>query len=81
MTTKAYILMETTVGKTESVVKSLRRMPGVIAADAVTGPYDVIAIIQGSDANSVGKLVLNDIHGTDGVEKTMSCIAVGPSEG
>ena len=38
MSTKAYILIETTVGKSRDVADALRSLQGVETVDAVTGP-------------------------------------------
>jgi DNA-binding Lrp family transcriptional regulator len=73
---RAYVLIETVGGKSKEVVDALRRVSGIAVADVVTGPYDVIAVAQGSDANSVGRLVLNEVRGIPGISKTMTCLAV-----
>jgi len=39
----AYVLIQTEVGKAADVTRSARTIEGVITADDVTGPYDVIA--------------------------------------
>ena len=43
MATRAYILIETSVGKTKDVLTQLRSHQGVLTADSVTGSYDVTA--------------------------------------
>jgi len=76
MAAKAYVLIGTAADKTPSVVQALRKMPGVVAADLVTGPYDVVAVIQGADANAVGKIILNEIRGLAGITSTLTCLAI-----
>lgn len=73
---RAYVLIETVGGKSKEVVDALRRVSGIAVADVVTGPYDVIAVAQGNDANSIGRLVLNEVRGIPGITKTMTCLAV-----
>ncbi len=73
---RAYVLIETVGGKSKDVVDALRGVSGIAAADVVTGPYDVIVVAQGADANSIGRLVLNQIRGIQGITKTMTCLAV-----
>ena len=46
MTVRAYVLIETHVGKTKEVVETIRGLEGVIRVDIVTGPYDAIATIE-----------------------------------
>ena len=76
MATKAYILIETAVGKTREVCKSLRDVDGMISVDVVTGPYDVIALLEAKDITSIGDLVTAKVH-LSGVVRTVTCISVG----
>ena len=74
---KAYVLIQAEMGSAEAVAGSLRDKPGVVAADVVTGPHDVIAIVQGVDADAVARVVINDIQTTKGVSHTTTYMAVG----
>ena len=76
MATKAYILIETTVGKSTDVSDVLTDLPDVVNVDAVTGPYDIIAIVSSQDLNSVGELVTNDIHTIPGIVRTVTCLSL-----
>src|SRR2546427_6148447 len=38
----AYVLIQTQVGKLGDVAHQATRIPGVVSADGVTGPYDVV---------------------------------------
>jgi len=44
--------------------------------DTITGPYDVIAMVEVSDLNAVGQLVNGEIHGINGVVRTMICVVL-----
>ena len=46
MPTRAFILIETQVGRANQVVQALRSLPGVKTADVVTGSFDVIVLIE-----------------------------------
>jgi len=76
MPDKAFVLIETAVGKNKEVVAALRQMEGVLSVDAVTGPYDVIAIVEGVNLNAVGDLVTGKIHPIAGISRTVTCLAV-----
>ena len=76
MATKAYILIETTVGKSTDVSEVLTDLPDVVNVDAVTGPYDIIAIVSSKDLNSVGELVTNDIHTIPEIVRTVTCLSL-----
>ena len=73
---KAFILIETTVGKTKGVVAALGKMKGITSVDTVTGPYDIIAIAEGETLNDIGDLVTAKIHPIDGISRTVTCLAI-----
>lgn len=72
---RTYVLLETAIGKTRSVVEALRQVPGVKSADVITGEYDAIAVIEG-EPYEIGTIVMKHIHATAGVERTMTCFVV-----
>ena len=76
MNAKAFVLMETAVGKTKSVVTSLKKMEGIKSVDTVTGPYDVIAIVEAGNLNDVGDVITGKIHTIDGISRTVTCLVV-----
>jgi DNA-binding Lrp family transcriptional regulator len=77
---KAYVLVETNAGKTKSVKKTLAKLkPGkcrIESLDAVTGPFDYIAVVQGPTLDDIGQLVTEGIGSIDGVTRTTTCLAV-----
>lgn len=75
--TKAFVLIETTVGKTKDVVSSLHSVKGVTSVDVVTGPYDVICVVEADDLSSVGDAVTGSVHTIGGIVRTVTCLAVG----
>ena len=77
MPTKAYILIETAVGESNSVVDALRLISGMHSLDPVTGPYDIIAVINAPDLTTVGDLVTAQIHVIDGIVRTITCLSMG----
>jgi len=76
MTAKAFVLMETAVGKTRDVEAALKQLKGVKSVDSVTGPYDIIAIIEGENLNDIGDLVTAKIHPIGGISRTVTCLAI-----
>ena len=77
MPTKAYILIETSVGKSREVAETLKALDGVLSVDAVTGPFDIIAVVNAPDLNAVGNLVTSQIHTINGLTRTTTCLSVG----
>ncbi len=75
--TKAFVLIETTVGKTKDVVSALHAVEGVTSVDVVTGPYDIICVVQADDLSSVGDTVTGSVHTIGGIVRTVTCLAVG----
>ena len=75
MAAKAFILIETAVGKTKEVAFSLKQLEGFKSVDRVTGPYDVIAVIEGESLTEIGDLVTSKIHTISGVSRTVTCLA------
>jgi DNA-binding Lrp family transcriptional regulator len=76
MAAKAFVLIETAVGKTKDVIALLQKIDGIRSVDAVTGPYDIIAVIEEDDLNAVGNLVTTRIHPIDGVNRTVTCLSI-----
>ena len=76
MILKAFILIETGMAKTKDVVSALGKVEGVKSADAVTGPYDIIATVEAKDLEGIGNLVTAKIHPTPGVARTITCPSV-----
>ncbi|MSQ40407.1 MAG: Lrp/AsnC family transcriptional regulator [Dehalococcoidia bacterium] len=76
MPTRAYVLVETAVGKTREVLQAVKKIQGIETVDAVTGPFDLIITVQASDLNAVGDLVTSRIHTIGGIVRTTTCLAV-----
>ncbi len=77
MAAKAFVLIETVVGRTKEVVLSIRQLEKVKSVDTVTGPYDIIAIVEAADLNEIGDLVTGKIHPINGISRTVTCLAIG----
>jgi DNA-binding Lrp family transcriptional regulator len=78
MVAKAFILIETMMGRNKEVVKSLSKMKikGIKSVDTVTGPYDAIAVLEAENLSEIGEIITNKIHAVDGISRTVTCLAV-----
>jgi len=76
MATRAFVLIETEGVKSKDVATLLSRQKGVESVDVVTGPYDIIAIVEGESLNDVGDLITGKIHPIDGVIRTVTCLVI-----
>lgn len=77
MAAKAFVLIETVVGRTKEVVTSIKQLTGIKSVDTVTGPYDIIAVVEAPDLNEIGDLVTGKIHPVHGISRTVTCLAIG----
>jgi DNA-binding Lrp family transcriptional regulator len=73
---QAYILIQTEVGKAAAVAKEVRAIGGVTEAEDVTGPYDVIVRAEAKNMDELGKLVVAQIQGVEGITRTLTCPVV-----
>jgi len=76
MAAKAFVLIETVVGRNKEVVTALKQLEGVESVNTVTGPYDVIATIEGETLNAIGDLVTDKIHPIAGISRTVTCLVI-----
>ena len=76
MAISAYVLIQTEVGKAAHVATSVRAIAGVVAADDVTGPYDVIARAEATTVDELGKMVVSRVQMIDGITRTLTCPVV-----
>ncbi len=76
MKEKAYVLIDADKSQSSSVVIALSRKPGVLAADVVWGPHDVVAIVEADDIDKLIHLVQNDISLVDGIAHIDTCLIV-----
>ncbi|QIM20415.1 Lrp/AsnC family transcriptional regulator [Phycicoccus sp. HDW14] len=73
---QAYILIQTDVGRAAAVAATIADIEGVVLAEDVTGPYDVIARVEASTVDELGKLVISRIQDTEGITRTLTCTVV-----
>jgi DNA-binding Lrp family transcriptional regulator len=76
MAVTAYLLIQTEVGKAAGVVGAIRSIDGVVSAEAVTGPYDVIVGTEAADIDALGRMVVSKIQAVDGITRTQTCPVV-----
>jgi DNA-binding Lrp family transcriptional regulator len=76
MPVKGYLLIQTKMGMAKQVVDAIRKLEGVVSADAVTGSWDAIAIVTGESVKDIGELVVGRVRKSDGIDKTLTCFVV-----
>lgn len=73
---KAYVLIKIHSGDVKEVVRSLRKLDGVLEAHMTFGPYDAVAEVETADVAKLGTITASKIQPIPGVEQTLTCLAV-----
>ncbi len=73
---EAYVLIHVDQKKTQEVRDELRKLSEVISAEAVTGPYDIVARVSTGSVEELGAFLLETLKGMDGPEKALSVIVM-----
>ncbi len=70
---RAFILIETTPGKAKEVTTALKQLDEVKSVNAVTGPYDVIAILEAKNITNIITAKIK-IKAIPGISRTVVCM-------
>jgi DNA-binding Lrp family transcriptional regulator len=77
---RAYVLIESAVGKANNVSEGVKDLDfedaNIISVDAVTGPFDVIALLESDDLDKLGRAITDGIQQVEGVQRTTTCLVV-----
>jgi DNA-binding Lrp family transcriptional regulator len=73
---RAYVLIQTEVGKAASVAVKVADIVGVVQADDVTGPYDVIVQAEADSVDDLGKMIVSRVQLIEGITRTLTCPVV-----
>jgi DNA-binding Lrp family transcriptional regulator len=76
MPVNAYVLIQTEVGKAATVTRTVASLAGVVAAEGVTGPYDVIVRAAAGTVDELGQMVVGRIQLIEGITRTVTCPVV-----
>jgi DNA-binding Lrp family transcriptional regulator len=64
------------VGKAAGVALQIGQIAGVVLAEDVTGPYDVIARVEADSIDELGRLVVSHVQLIEGITRTLTCPVV-----
>ena len=67
------MLIQTEVGRAEVVAKQLAGLPGVVSAEYVTGPYDVVVRIGAENIDELQANVVPSVQQVAGITRTLTC--------
>jgi DNA-binding Lrp family transcriptional regulator len=70
---EAFMLIQTEVGRAEVIAKQLAGLPGVLSAEYVTGPYDVVVRIGAPSLAELQAGVVPSVQQVTGITRTLTC--------
>ena len=76
MAVRAYILIQTEVGRAASVASKVGEIAGVVLDEDVTGPYDVIVQAEAESVDELGRMVVSRVQLIEGITRTLTCPVV-----
>lgn len=76
---KAYVLLNTELGKEAEVTKALSGVNEIKAIYSLYGIYDVIVEVEADTMDKVKEVVFNHIRRLDNVKSTITLITYGDS--
>ena len=75
MDDRVYILLDIVDGKAEQVAQALQESPGVVMADALEDPPDVIMVMEAAERQQLAKLAIQALAS---VETMTECVYLLP---
>ena len=73
MAKRAFLLLNTERGRVAETVYALKRIEGVKSADRVTGPYDVIAVLEEEDLIAMEDLEARIVKRIPHISSSVAC--------
>jgi len=73
---KVYVLINVKPGKLEEVASTVKTLPEIKNSSVVTGPYDIIAEIDGETITEVLSIVVKKLRIIEGIETTETLVSV-----
>lgn len=67
------MLIQTEVGRAEVVAKQLASLAGVVSAEYVTGPYDVVLRVSADTLEALRADVVPSVQQVAGITRTLTC--------
>jgi DNA-binding Lrp family transcriptional regulator len=76
MAISAYVFIECTAGGAREVANEISNIEGVRRANATTGPYDVVALVEADNVHILGEFIVTRIQSLPGVLRTQTNVIV-----
>jgi DNA-binding Lrp family transcriptional regulator len=75
MAVKAYVLIVTDPGETKQVYEAVKKVPGVVEAHEVMGPYDIVVELDVPQLVDVPPILSTQIRAIPGIQSTTSLVS------
>lgn len=76
MATRAFVLVETEAGRTDEAFEGIGCDDAVRFVDLLTGPYDLLVVVEGSSYQEVMHSIDSLVCTTPGVTHTITCFSL-----
>ena len=73
---RAYLLLQVVKEKSKEVAQVLRQKPGVLMADTVEGPPDVIAIMEASERKLLADLTVQALSSVENMLENVRLLPI-----
>jgi DNA-binding Lrp family transcriptional regulator len=90
MPKRAFVLINVGSGKAKDlsvsmarkeVLKAIGKIDGVILAQVVTGPYEIIAVVEADGLTEIGNIVTSKIARIPGIDQWTVCVGIEQAVG
>ncbi len=72
---KAFMFINAMRGQSLALTKAIRGDGGVTGADAITGDYDIVAMVEARDLADL-RTTMAGVQAIDGILKTTTCMVL-----
>jgi hypothetical protein len=76
MSARAYVLLNVVQGKVAEIVQTLRDRPGVIVADIIEGPPDIVMVIEARGRRRLANLTIEALSAVENVTGDLQLLPV-----
>lgn len=74
---KVFVLIETSIGATPKIKEALSAIIEVEFVHSVTGPFDIILMLEAENTEKISEIVLKQIRIIEGISRTLTCVVMG----
>ncbi len=76
MSARVYVLLDVAQGELAKVMRTLRDKPGVIMADIVEGPPDIVMVVEAHQRRRLAELTIEALSSIEGMTENLQLLPV-----